>query len=87
MHVQYVMAVVLKCASSIYRPTNNICGFSRETLVEMTTNIESQEFRRRENDELGCAEHPRAGGTDDLDLQRLHRHEVCLPPIMENEQS
>ena len=61
------MAVVLKCASSIYRPTNNICGFSRETLVEMTTNIESQEFRRRENDELGYAEHPRACGTDDLE--------------------
>ena len=33
----------------------------------MTTNIESQEFRRRENDELGYVEHPRAGGTDDLE--------------------
>ncbi len=45
------------------RPTSNICGFSHETtLVEIITNIESQEYRRREN-----PEHPRAGGTDDLE--------------------
>ncbi|KAJ7384016.1 hypothetical protein OS493_024028 [Desmophyllum pertusum] len=33
----------------------------------MTTNIESQEHRRRENNIIGYAEHPRAGGTDDLE--------------------
>jgi len=33
----------------------------------MTTNIESQEHRRRQNEEIGYAEHPRAGGTDDLE--------------------
>lgn len=42
-------------------------GFSRETLVELTTNIESQEYRRRQNSELGYPEHPRAGVTDDLE--------------------
>ena len=49
------------------RPTTNVRGFSRETLVEITTNIESQEYRRRENNIIGYAEHPRAGGTDDLE--------------------
>ena len=49
------------------RPVDCIRGFSRETLVEMTTNIESQEHRRRQNGEIGYAEHPRAGGTDDLE--------------------
>lgn len=62
-----VLYVLAKYRCLIFRPTNNICGFSRETLVEITTNIESQEFRRRENDELGYCEHPRAGGTDDLE--------------------
>ncbi|KAK3739432.1 hypothetical protein QZH41_015586 [Actinostola sp. cb2023] len=51
----------------INRPTTNVRGFSRETLVEITTNIESQEYRRRENNIIGYAEHPRAGGTDDLE--------------------
>ena len=50
-----------------FRPVDCIRGFSRETLVEMTTNIESQEHRRRQNGEIGYAEHPRAGGTDDLE--------------------
>ena len=39
----------------------------RETLVELTTNIESQEHRRRLNSEVGYPEHPRAGVTDDLE--------------------
>ena len=49
------------------RPVDCIRGFSRETLVEMTTNIESQEYCRRLNNEIGYAEHPGAGGTDDLE--------------------
>ena len=54
----------------------NICGFSRETVIEMTTNIESQEFRRRQNAEFGYPEHPRAGGTDDLEtfFGLVHRY-------------
>lgn len=46
---------------------DNIRGFSRETFVGTTTNIESQEFRRRQNSELGFEEHPRAGASDDLE--------------------
>lgn len=49
------------------RPVDCIRGFSRETLVEMTTNIESQEYRRRLKNEIGYAEHPRAGGIDYLE--------------------
>ena len=41
-------------------------GFSRETVIEVTTNIESQEFRRQ-NHEIGYVEHPRASETDDLE--------------------
>lgn len=32
----------------------------------MTTNIESMEFRRCQNNEIGYEEHPRAGSTDDV---------------------
>ena len=42
-----------------------ICGFSRETVIAVTTNIESMEYRRRQNEEIGYEEHPRAGTTDD----------------------
>ena len=35
-------------------------------MIEVTTNIESQEFRRRQNNEIGHAENPRASETDDL---------------------
>lgn len=51
----------------IFRPVDHIRGFSRETVIEVTTNIESQEMRRHENGTIGYAEHPRAGGTDDLE--------------------
>jgi hypothetical protein len=49
---------------------------SRETLVELTTNIESQEHRRRENTTIGYSEHPRAGTTDDVEalFSICHRH-------------
>ena len=45
----------------------NIRGFSRETVIKVTTNIKSQEIRRRMNNEIGYPEHPRAGTTDDLE--------------------
>ena len=50
-----------------FRPVDCIRGFSRETLVQMTTNIESQEHCQRQNGDIGYAEHPRAGGMDDLE--------------------
>ena len=48
--------------ADINRSMDNIRGFSRETFVEVTTNIESQEHRRRTS---SIPEHPRAGTTDD----------------------
>ena len=58
-----------------FRPWAYVRGFSRETIVEITTNVESQEYRRRENHIIGYAEHPRAGGTDDLEnfFSIIHR--------------
>ena len=38
-----------------------------ETVVAVTTNIESTEFRSRQNLDLGYEEHPRAGTTDDVE--------------------
>ena len=35
--------------------------------MEITTNIESQELRRTQNQEIGYEEHPRAAETDDLE--------------------
>ncbi|KAK3716248.1 hypothetical protein QZH41_018049, partial [Actinostola sp. cb2023] len=60
----------------VNRPVENICGFSRETVIEITTNIESQEARRRINNEVGYPMHPRAGGTDDLEtfFGLVHRY-------------
>ena len=49
------------------RPVAGIRGFSRETVGEVTTNIESQEFRRIQNGDIGYEEHPRAAETDDLE--------------------
>lgn len=50
--------------------------FYRETFIELTTYIESQEFRRRQNTILGYPEHPRAATTDDVEcffsLTRRH---------------
>lgn len=55
---------------------DTIRGFTRETFIELTTNIESQEFRRRQNTILGYPEHPRAATTDDVEcffsLTRRH---------------
>lgn len=45
---------------------DNIRGFSRETFVELTTNIESQELRRSLSPEFG-PEHPRSTTTDDCE--------------------
>jgi len=45
----------------------NIRGFKRETFIEMSTNIESQEIRLIRNTDIGYAEYPRAGTTDDVE--------------------
>lgn len=43
-------------------------GFTRETLIAVTTNIESREFQRRRIAETGGdIEHPRASTTDDVE--------------------
>ena len=44
-----------------------IRGFSREIVVEVTANIESQELRYTQNQEIGYEEHPRAAETHDLE--------------------
>ena len=50
-----------------YRDVCGICGFSKETLIAVTTDIESRELKRVVNMEEGLpAEHPRASTTDDL---------------------
>ncbi len=51
-------------------------GFSRESLIEITTNIESQELRRIDNAIIGYEEHPRASTTDDVEsfFSIVHNH-------------
>lgn len=49
-----------------FRPVKGVRGFSRETLIAVITNIESQEFRRREASSRG-KEHPRASSGDDVE--------------------
>ena len=68
-----LLACLLFCCN--FRPVKGICGFSRETVIAVTTNIESIEFRRRESAAHGFEEHPRAGTTDDVEVffALLHR--------------
>ena len=49
------------------RPINQILGFSRETLVAVTTNIEGREWRCRQICDQRPAEHPRSGTSDDVE--------------------
>ena len=52
----------------IHRDISSICGFSRETLIAVTTDIESRELKRVVNMEKGLpAEHSRASKTDDIE--------------------
>ena len=59
-----------------FRSVKGICGFSRETVIAVTTNIESIEYRRRESREIGYEEHPRAGTSDDVEeiISLFHRY-------------
>ena len=45
----------------------NLRGFTREVVIEVTANIESQELRRLQNEVIVYPEHPRAGSTEDLE--------------------
>lgn len=55
-----------------YRPVSKVCGFSRETLIAITTDIESRELKRITNMEEGLPpEHPRAATTDDVEFSIL----------------
>ena len=80
-HCHNVLVVYTFCSfildvCAFYRPVKGICGFSRETVIAVTTNIESVEFRRRQNGLIGHVEHPRAGTTDDVEafFALLHRY-------------
>ena len=68
--------LIFCCEHYFVRPIKGMCGFSRETVVAITTNVESIEFRRRQNDEIGYEEHLRAGTTDDVEafFALLHRY-------------
>lgn len=47
---------------------DGVLGFTRETVIALTTNIESREWKRREYANLGhVPEHPRASSTDDVE--------------------
>ena len=50
------------------RPVDGILGFTRETIVALTTNIESREWKRRQYSGTGHrAENPRSSTTDDVE--------------------
>ena len=54
--------------SFTHREINNVRGFSRETLLALTTTIESREWMRRKYAMEGrTPEHPRASSTDDVE--------------------
>ena len=51
-----------------FRNINGVRGFSRETLIALSANIESREWRREFNVKHNIpAEHPRASTTDDVE--------------------
>ena len=51
----------------ICRGTDSIQGFTRETLIALTTNIESREARRCISRLNLHIEHPRSSTTDDVE--------------------
>ncbi len=62
LHLKFLSCIIVL---SFSRPTDNIQGFTYQTLIELTANIESQELRRQQNSDIGYPEHPRAATTDD----------------------
>ena len=52
----------------LYRPLNKVCGFTRETLIGIIANVESQELVRQKRAQLQIPpEHPRSSSTDDVE--------------------
>lgn len=62
-------AFVIYTVLYLYRPVDGILGFSRESVIALTTNIESREWKRCERANLAdCPpEHPRSSTTDDVE--------------------
>jgi len=63
-HILLLNAILVMCQISMFRPISGILGMTRETVIALTTNIESREWRRREN---RTPEHPRSSTTDDVE--------------------
>ena len=72
----FINRVICLFGFCLFRPVKEICGFSRETVVAVTTNIESMEFRRCQNNDIGYEEHPRAGSTDDVEAVIAFFHRI-----------
>lgn len=55
---------------------NDIRGFTYQTLIDITANIESQEMKRAKHVNAGFSEHPRAATTDDVEcfFSLVRRH-------------
>lgn len=52
----------------MYRPISGVRGFTRETVIAVSTNIEGREFHRRKVAEMGgTPDNPRASTTDDVE--------------------
>ena len=75
MHTQCTRLIYLSPLSSfmsvqyscVHRSLSGIRGMTRETLIALTTTIESREWARRKLANEGLpAEHPRASSTDDV---------------------
>ena len=63
-HLIYIFIHVSNCC----RRVSGIRGFTRETVIAVTTNIESREYQRRQSAEVGGDnEHPRASTMDDVE--------------------
>ena len=62
------LASELAATLFLHRDVKRICGLTRETLIAVTTNIESRECRRWDSFNAGLApEHPRASTSDDCE--------------------
>ena len=61
---------------SYYRRLQGLLGFSAETVIEVTTNIVSQEIRREESKDIGYEEHPRSSTTDDSEMFFALEHRI-----------
>lgn len=52
----------------IFRPLNDVRGFTRETLIALAADIETRQWRRGFNLMNGIpVEHPRSSTTDDVE--------------------